>query len=61
MKRHSLILVLLSLCCLLSVVLTGCGSGENANFQYVLAEEPVTLDPQVAADESAQFVITALY
>lgn len=51
--------LLLSLLLLVSV-LAGCG-GESAAIQYLLSEEPVTLDPQVAADENAQIVITALF
>lgn len=55
--------VCLLLCtCLLLFVFTGCGSKKSGQaISYHLADEPVTLDPQIANDYSSRIVITALY
>ncbi len=55
--------ICLLLCiCLLLLVFTGCNSKqEGLAISYNLAEEPVTLDPQIANDYESRIVIAALY
>ncbi len=54
--------ICLLLCiCLLLLVFTGCSSKqEGLAISYNLAEEPVTLDPQIANDYESRIVIAAL-
>lgn len=61
MKR----IVCLLLCVLLGISAAGCGkeedTPENKLFYCYLSAEPVSLDPQVATDESAQMVLESLF
>lgn len=44
-----------------SVTLAGCGFQKNADMQLLLTDEPITLDPQVAADANANIAVEALF
>ena len=61
MKRFAAIF----LCVILLFSLAACEQDEpsnaNKSFQYHLAAEPETLDPQIAADESGIILIQALF
>lgn len=52
---------LLLCACVLLTTFTGCGKKSGQAIQYNLAQEPVTLDPQIAGDPYAKTVIMALY
>lgn len=59
MKR--LLALILSLLLLCPFVISGCNSSDNASIQYLLMDEPITLDPQVATDANAKVVVAALF
>ena len=61
MRRFAAII----LCVVLLLSLAACEDSEpsnaNKSFQYHLASEPKTLDPQIAEDESGIILIQALF